>query len=537
MKDIVFIADAFYEDIPQGGAELVNHLLIQELQKNGFCVEKILSFKINDAFFEAKKDSFFIVSSFLAMPANGLEALKKQDYVLYEHDHKYHVDRNPALYQDYKIPKNKLVYQDLYNKAQSVICQSSLHADILLKNMPSLNSVINAGCSVWDSAFLHTVKQNLKSNPKNTKAAIMLSDNPIKGQKLAEQYCIDKNIEYELISAPSPEQLFKKLLDYEYFVFFPETPETFSRVFMEAKLAGCKVITNSLIGASYENYTFSDREKLFEEVEGSLPKLTNLFINEVNKNKNPHSKDLFYSQRPKVSIITSVYNGSEFIEQFMSEITKQTNFEFCELIMVDCNCGQSDTEKDVIKKYQKKYDNIFYYELDEDPGVYGAWNFGIKKSKGSYITNANLDDRRAYDMIDKCVRFLEYHKHVDLTYPAFFVTDQPNETFYTSRSRQVYESHDFTPQLMHKCLPGCMPLWRKSLHEKNGYFNKEYFSAGDLEFWLRCVDSGSEFKRIPQILGLYYFNPKGVSTNPENNEKKIKEEQKILMQYSEMFQS
>ena len=24
---------------------------------------------------------------------------------------------------------------------------------------------------------------------------------------------------------------------------------------------------------------------------------------------------------------------------------------------------------------------------------------------------------------------------------------------------------------MIKCLPGCMPLWRKSLHEKNGYFN------------------------------------------------------------------
>ena len=27
MRKIVFIADAFYEDIPQGGAELVNHLL------------------------------------------------------------------------------------------------------------------------------------------------------------------------------------------------------------------------------------------------------------------------------------------------------------------------------------------------------------------------------------------------------------------------------------------------------------------------------------------------------------------------------
>ena len=32
---------------------------------------------------------------------------------------------------------------------------------------------------------------------------------------------------------------------------------------MEAKLAGCKVITNSLIGASYEDYNYSDRNASF----------------------------------------------------------------------------------------------------------------------------------------------------------------------------------------------------------------------------------------------------------------------------------
>ena len=81
-----------------------------------------------------------------------------------------------------------------------------------------------------------------------------------------------------------------------------------------------------------------------------------------------------------------------------------------------------------------------------------------------------------------------------------------------------------------------MPLWRKSLHEKNGYFNEKYTSAGDLEFWLRCIRNGSTFKRIPEILGTYYHNPHGLSTSPANHARKIKEEREIFTEYQEVFQ-
>ena len=536
MKKVVFIADAFYEEIPQGGAELVNHLLVNELIKRGFVVEKTPAFKLNNAFFRAKKDCFFIVSSFLSMPKNGIEELKKTKFILYEHDHKYHIDRNPGMYENYVIPKNKLVFVDLYEKAQSVICQSSLHKDILLKNIPTIKNIINAGCSVWADDFLNEVEKSLEKNIKNNKAAIVKSDNPIKGQLLAEKYCKENNIKYDLIESPTPTGLFKKLLSYEYFVFFPTTPETFSRIFMEAKLAGCKVVTNSFIGASSEPYTFFDRKQLFSEVRDSLPKLADLFISEITKDNKKVSKTEFQAKKPLVSIITSVYDGKEFIDQFMEEIVQQSCFEVCELILVDCNCGNSPYEKSVIKKYQKKYNNIHYHELGEDPGVYGAWNYAIKNSSAKYITNANLDDRRSYDNILKCYNFAVKNLEHDLVYPAFLISQEPNQTFYTTRSRHIFETHEYSPQMMYKCLPGCMPLWKRELHDKNGYFNEKYTSAGDLEFWLRCVKSGSTFKRVPEVLGLYYFNPTGLSTDPTRAEPKRLEEAEVFQNYKEIFQ-
>ena len=41
---------------------------------------------------------------------------------------------------------------------------------------------------------------------------------------------------------------------------------------------------------------------------------------------------------PKVSIITSVYKGKKYIEQFLENITSQTIFkEKCELILINAN--------------------------------------------------------------------------------------------------------------------------------------------------------------------------------------------------------
>tara|TARA_R110002020_G_scaffold27572_6_gene89003 strand:- start:339 stop:539 length:201 start_codon:yes stop_codon:yes gene_type:complete len=49
------------------------------------------------------------------------------------------------------------------------------------------------------------------------------------------------------------------------------------------------------------------------------------------------------------------------------------------------------------------------------------------------------------------------------------------------------------------------------------------------------VQGGTVFKKIPETLGLYYFNEEGNSTSPKNFKEKIKEENKIFLENKEVF--
>ena len=239
------------------------------------------------------------------------------------------------------------------------------------------------------------------------------------------------------------------------------------------------------------------------------------------------------SDIPKISIITSVYDGDEFIRPFLEDITSQTIFEEkCELVLVNAN--SPGNEEEVIMEYIKKYpNNIVYKRLDEDPGIYGTWNEAIKLSSGDYITNANLDDRKSRNSIERHAKSLFTNPDVSLVYSDSFVTHSPNETFdKNSSGMKRYNFEQFSKEgMLRGNLPHNNPMWKKSLHEKHGYFDSKYRSAGDWEFFLRCAFGGENFKKINEVLGLYYFNPKGVSTNVENTSWKQQEEKEIFLKY------
>jgi len=239
---------------------------------------------------------------------------------------------------------------------------------------------------------------------------------------------------------------------------------------------------------------------------------------------------------PKISIIGSVYDADEHIEGYLENITSQTIFkEKCELILINAN--SPGNEEEIIKKYTDKYANIIYRRLDQDPGIYAVWNMGVKMSSGEFITNANMDDRKAPDSLEKHAKSLFSNKDVDLVYADSYIVHEPNKKWEDiSASNQRYNFEQFsTKAMLRGNLPHNNPMWRKTLHDKYGYFNENYKSASDWEFWLNCVSNGVKFAKINNVLGIYYFNPKGISTNFENFSWKQKEEEEIYEKFSNII--
>jgi hypothetical protein len=220
---------------------------------------------------------------------------------------------------------------------------------------------------------------------------------------------------------------------------------------------------------------------------------------------------------PLVSIICSMYKGEDYIEQFLRNIVNQTIFTECELIIINANSPEN--EDPVVKKYQEEYTNIKYSKLDNDPGIYETWNTAIRKSRGKYITNANLDDLRLNNHIEKCIEVLEENNQIDIVSTGVYVVHERDEfdfseldkyeTWFTGNS--VPKFYNVNDMLLYKEKswqsrnpPHNAPVWRTSLHNKFGFFNENKFNyAADFEFWLRCLDGGSSAFHLNIPLAVY----------------------------------
>jgi len=236
--------------------------------------------------------------------------------------------------------------------------------------------------------------------------------------------------------------------------------------------------------------------------------------------------------QPRVAIITSVYAGDRFIENFMANITSQTIFDECEFILINAN--SPGNEEPVIKKYMQKHNNIIYVKLGYDPGIYAVWNMAIRLSSADLITNANLDDPRNPDIMRMHAEALEQDPSIDLVYSNYYLTDHPNEPYDTDKPKKFVNMYEFKPTRMNWCLPDRAPMWRKSLHEKYGYFDETFFSAGDWEMWNRAVSRGSVFKKVDAVAGVFYWNTDGISQNNKDTlkMKRNKEEgQRVIQMY------
>ena len=77
-------------------------------------------------------------------------------------------------------------------------------------------------------------------------------------------FCQKTNKQYDLIKDLNYEKFLEKLSKNNSFLFLPKSPESLSRVVTEARMLGCKVITNQMVGATQEEWFRLKGEDLIE---------------------------------------------------------------------------------------------------------------------------------------------------------------------------------------------------------------------------------------------------------------------------------
>ncbi|GAB6113471.1 glycosyltransferase [Desulfomicrobium salsuginis] len=235
---------------------------------------------------------------------------------------------------------------------------------------------------------------------------------------------------------------------------------------------------------------------------------TKLYLKKADKNNT--MKDNKYT----ISAIVSTYKSEKFIKSRLDNLLSQTIADKIEIIVLDSNSPEN--EKKIVNDFQLTNENIKYFRTIERETVYQAWNRAIKISTGKYIITANSDDILRDDALEIMSNELDNNPSTALVYADYFITNIDNQNFYKHIRTGYSIKPDYSPDIMLSgCHIGPQPLWRKSIHNKIGYFDESLISASDYEFWCR-IATQYKMKHINDFLGLYYHNPNGIVNKNSN---------------------
>jgi hypothetical protein len=228
-----------------------------------------------------------------------------------------------------------------------------------------------------------------------------------------------------------------------------------------------------------------------------------------------------------LTILTSVYKPN-FFEDFVNDTISQTIFEDCKWEIFEVGVDEPSYKKTLP-------DNVRYRSAKKRTSVYEEWNRLAKESKTPYLANYNCDDRSNKIHLETLVNYLEIDYDSSMAYCPNLETNKENETFESnSAGNSGFPCYAFDAEKYWlNNSAHARPVWRKTLHDKYGYFNTDYKICADYDFWLKCIQGGEKFaKAVQNPLYLYYRNPEGVSSKKDSLQDALKEIDKIRKSYT-----
>lgn len=278
-KLVYYISDYFIDEII-GGCELNDNELIRLLEEKKYIVKKIKSSNVNVNFLNFIQNESIIISNFCLVSKECIDYMAQNcKYIIYEHDHKYLGNRDPGIYDQFLAPKDKIINYLFYKNAKQIFCQSNFHKNIVSQNL-NINNIDSLNGNLWSLEILNYIKE-LNNNLKEDSYAILNSNIEHKNTKDAIMFCKHKNYKYNLIQDTNYKKFMLKLSLNKGMIFLPKTPETLSRICVEARMLNMQVITNKNVGATQEqwfglkgleliNFCFDMRERILNKIENRL---------------------------------------------------------------------------------------------------------------------------------------------------------------------------------------------------------------------------------------------------------------------------
>lgn len=208
---------------------------------------------------------------------------------------------------------------------------------------------------------------------------------------------------------------------------------------------------------------------------------------------------------PRVSLIVSLYNAESKLEFFLRRVARQTIHlrGQLEVILVDSNSPTNERELAERICAELNFSYAYLRTTDREP-IALAWNRGLTLAQGEYVVFWGVDEGGPDEALEILAKYLDEYGHVDWVQSDAVSYDLADDGTILGQSRS-YDRSGLSKETIytnHQYLTYVGGMYRRSMHERVGYYSPKFRAAGDTEFKFRILPH-IKVGHIAQPLGEY----------------------------------
>jgi glycosyltransferase involved in cell wall biosynthesis len=211
-----------------------------------------------------------------------------------------------------------------------------------------------------------------------------------------------------------------------------------------------------------------------------------------------------------VSVVIPAYRITKYVAEAIDSVLRQTH-PASEIIIVNDGCPDSANLELALRPYLG--DERLQYIRQENRGLAGARNTGIKAATGDFVAVLDGDDRLRPRALEAWVEMMRESPQTGMVYGngVFFGGTRLDGgelmTNYPSRARVV----TFADLVTRKSNSFACAMFRRARLLETGLYDESMRKAEDFEMALRVARSGSLLENTREVVYEYRVRPDGLS--------------------------
>lgn len=216
----------------------------------------------------------------------------------------------------------------------------------------------------------------------------------------------------------------------------------------------------------------------------------------------------------RVSVIVSMYKAAEKLPTFWRMLQQQGLIRSGEAEVVFVDSGSPESERAVFERLSAESPlPAVYARSKERETIQAAWNRGLNLASGAYLAFLGVDEGIHPECLGILADELDRDPSVDWAMADSIVTEVDRDGVFT-RDIMTYDRtgyrHDWH-YLDCTFLSYVGGLYRRSIHDRFGYYDETFRAAGDTEFKNRILPF-IKSKYVPRVLGVFNNYPEERTT-------------------------